>query len=64
MHVTPDFRNRKIRISIYPYYNPYSHNDQTESENRINLSDDLIDGNKRCNKVIRQYKYKPEKRRT
>ena len=50
--VTPDFRNCIIRICEDTDDNTKSHDDQTDTKNRVDASDDLINRNKGCNKIV------------
>ena len=56
--IVPDFRDL---VAVHRKTDGYadSHDDQADTENRINLSDNLIDGNECRNEVINQNDCKP-----
>ena len=39
---------------------PQRHDDQADAENRVDLSDDLVDGEKRCQQIVDQDDCQPE----
>ena len=63
MHIAkvgPDLRNRIRRICKYTNNYAKCHDDQTDAENRLNTSDNLIDGQECGYEVIRQNDPQPE----
>ena len=58
--VAPDFRNHVIGIGQHTKTNTDCHDNKADTEYRINLSDDLIDRNKSCNKVVNKNHDQPE----
>ena len=50
--VAPDFRNCIIRICEDTDDNTKSHDDQTDTKNRVDASDNLINRNKGRDKII------------
>ena len=58
--MTPDFRNRKFRVCIDSYDNTNCHNDQAETKYRVNLTDDLINGQEGGDEIVHQNQHQPE----
>ena len=52
--VAPDFRNCIIRICEDTDDNTKSHDDQTDTKNRVDASDNLINRNKCCDEIIKK----------
>ena len=50
--VVPNFRNRIIRICKNTDDDTESHDDQTDTKEWVDSSDDLINRNKGCNKIV------------
>ena len=58
--VIPDFRDHKLGMCKDSNDNSYRHDDQADSEYRVNPSDDLINRNKCCDKIVCQNDPEPE----
>ena len=60
VHMAPNFRNGIIRIGKDTKDYADCHNNQAKTKDRINLANDLINRDKRCNKVVNQNDNQPE----
>ena len=62
VEVGPDLGNVVLGMSKDTNGNAHSHDDQADTENRVNLTDDLINGQESGDEVIDQNQNQPEQR--
>ena len=60
VHMAPNFRNGVIRIGKDTKDYADCHNNQAKTKDRINLANDFINRDKRCDKVVNQNDNQPE----
>ena len=58
--MTPDLRNRIFGMCKNTNDNTHRHYDQADTKQRVNTSDNLINRNKCCNKIIKKNDPQPE----
>ena len=62
VEVGPDLRNHKLGLGDDAEAHAHSHDDKADAEDGVNLTDDLIDGDKGCDEVVDQNDNEPEQR--